>query len=53
MCPIKFIPVKALEDPWISNEFLEAFKNKDRLLQKAKIEYPGGLVYRLTRAKRS
>ena len=36
MCPIQTFYVKNLRDPWISQEILEAIKDKDRLLSKAK-----------------
>ena len=36
MCPIQTFYVKHLKDPWISQEILEAIKDKDRLLSKAK-----------------
>ena len=36
MCPIQTFHVKHLKDPWISQEILEAMKDKDRLLSLAK-----------------
>ena len=36
MCPTQTFHVKHLKDPWISQELLEAIKDKDRLLSKAK-----------------
>ena len=36
MCPIKSFKVAAVSEPWITNEALEAIKDKDRLLRKAK-----------------
>ena len=36
MCPIQTFYIKSLKDPWISQEILEAIKDKDRLLSKAK-----------------
>ena len=35
-CPIKAYKVKALREPWITNEAIEAIRDKDKLLQKAK-----------------
>ena len=36
MCPLQTFHVKHLKDPWISQEILEAIKDKDRLLCRAK-----------------
>ena len=35
-CPIRNFRVKAQREPWITNEAIEAIKDKDRLLKKAK-----------------
>ena len=35
-CPIKSFKVSSLGEPWITNEAIEAIKDKDRLLKKAK-----------------
>ena len=35
-CPVKSFRVKALREPWITNEAVEAIRDKDKLLQKAK-----------------
>ena len=35
-CPVKSFRVKALKEPWITNEAVEAIRDKDKLLQKAK-----------------
>ena len=35
-CPIRKFRVKAQREPWLTNEALEAIKDKDRLLKKAK-----------------
>ena len=36
MCPIKSFKVKRYREPWITNEAIEAIKDKDRLLASAK-----------------
>ena len=36
MCPIKSFKVKECREPWLTNEAIEAIKDKDRLLSKAK-----------------
>ena len=36
MCPSKQYRVKAAREPWITNEAIEAIKDKDRLLKRAK-----------------
>ena len=36
MCPIKKLRVNALREPWITNEAIEAIRDKDRLLRRAK-----------------
>ena len=36
MCPVKSFRVSKVREPWITNEAIEAIKDKDRLLQKAK-----------------
>ena len=35
-CPVKPFKVKAISDPWITNELLEEIRDKDHLLRKAK-----------------
>ena len=35
-CPLKMFKVKALREPWITNEAVEAIRDKDRLLKKAR-----------------
>ena len=35
-CPIKKFKVKAQREPWLTNEAIEAIRDKDRLLKKAK-----------------
>ena len=36
MCPIKSFKVAKFREPWITNESIEAIKDKDRLLRKAR-----------------
>ena len=36
MCPIKSFKVKGYREPWITNEAIEAIKDKDRALARAK-----------------
>ena len=36
MCPLKSFKIRNRKDPWITNEILEAIKDKDVLLKKAK-----------------
>ena len=36
LCPIRKFKVRAQREPWLTNEALEAIKDKDRLLQRAK-----------------
>ena len=36
MCPLKAFKVNKLREPWITNEAIEAIKDKDRLLSRAK-----------------
>ena len=36
MCPSKKYKVKAAREPWITNEAIEAIKDKDRLMRRAK-----------------
>ena len=36
MCPKQTFRIKSLKDPWITNELLEAIKDKDILLSHAK-----------------
>ena len=36
MCPIKSFKVASISEPWITNEAIEAIKDKDRILRKAK-----------------
>ena len=35
-CPLKHFRVKALREPWITNEAVESIRDKDKLLKKAK-----------------
>ena len=36
ICPLKSYKVKGKRKPWITNEAIEAIKDKDRLLRQAK-----------------
>ena len=36
MCPVKIYKVAAAREPWITNEAIEAIKDKDRLLKRAR-----------------
>ena len=36
MCPIKTFKVKEIREPWLMNEAIEAIKDKDRAMRKAK-----------------
>ena len=36
MCPLKSFRLPAAREPWITNEGLEAIRDKDRLLKKAR-----------------
>ena len=35
-CPIRSFRVEALREPWITNEAVEAIRDKDKLMQKAR-----------------
>ena len=36
LCPMRFFRVKEIREPWITNEAIEAIRDKDKLLNKAK-----------------
>ena len=36
MCPLKRLRVNARREPWVTNEAIEAIRDKDRLLKKAR-----------------